>query len=72
MAFFKREHKQIAKTCPYDYLRTEYENSERKLRQLAKQGDTKALAQAMKEHGKIEYALLYKSTPEFKEKEGKR
>ena len=71
MAFFTNKHKKLAVKTSRQALQQSYAESEEKLRRASKSGNEKALKQAMKEHGNIEYALLYQSTPEFKEKRKK-
>lgn len=71
MAFFTNKHKKLAVKTSREALQQSYAKSEEKLRQISKSGNEKALKQAMKEHGNIEYAMLYQSTPEFKEKRKK-
>ena len=70
MAFFNDEHKQLSK-LPRDVLEKQYSRTEARLKAVARTGNEKALKQAMKEHGNIEYALLFQSTPEFQEKKKK-
>lgn len=70
MAFFNDEHKQLSK-LPRDVLERQYSKTESRLKAVARTGNEKALKQAMKEHGKVEYALLFQSTPEFQEKKKK-
>lgn len=67
MAFFNNEHKKLS-NLPTDVLKQKYVETELKLQTIAKTGNEKALKEAMKEHGNVEYALLYQKTPEFKEK----
>ena len=71
MSFFKKEHKLIACKNPSTYLTKKYEKSEDRLKYYARVGDQKKLKKAMKEHGKIEYAMLYQHTPEFKQLKGR-
>lgn len=70
MSFFKKEHKNLAKLSS-SVLKKKYEESEDKLRAVAKTGNEKELKKVMKEHGNIEYAMLFQSTPEFKKKNKK-
>ena len=67
MAFFKREHKELAKK-PKEYLQQQYIKSERNLIRASATGNDKIIKKVMKEHGKYEYALLYQNTPQFRKK----
>lgn len=67
MAFFKREHKELAKK-PKEYLQQQYVKSERNLIRASAAGNDKIIKKVMKEHGKYEYALLYQNTPQFRKK----
>lgn len=67
MGFFKLKHKLLAKK-PTSYLQQQYSKSEQNLVRASSTGDEKLIKKAMKEHGNYEYALLYKNTPEFKNK----
>ena len=68
MGFFSRKQKQLAlKTSTYD-LEKAYHASEQNLKKVSSSGDEKMLKSAMKQHGNYEYAMLYKQTPEYKEK----
>lgn len=67
MAFFKREHKKLAKYSS-SALRDCYRETEIGLRNATLSGDEKAIRSAMKKHQLVEYALLYQNTPEFKRK----
>lgn len=68
MAFFKKIHKQIALNNSKENLEQAYHISEENLKKASKLGNIKKLKVAMKEHGNLEYALLYQKTPEFKER----
>ena len=67
MAFFKREHKELAKK-PKEYLQQQYIKSERNLIRASATGNDKIIKKVMKEHGKYEYALLYQNTPQSRKK----
>ena len=67
MAFFKKEHKELAKK-PKEYLQKQYIKSERNLIRASATGSDKIIRKVMKEHGKYEYALLYQNTPQFTKK----
>lgn len=68
MGFFTRKQKQLAlKTSTYD-LEKAYHASEQNLKKVSASGDEKLLKSAMKQHGNYEYAMLYKQTPEYKER----
>lgn len=71
MAFFTNEHKKLAINSSREDLQRGYAKSEEKLRQASKTGNERALKEAMKEHGNIEYAMLYQRTPEFQDKRKK-
>lgn len=71
MGFFKSEHKKMAKKCSVRELAAGYDRSELELERASYNGNTKDLKKAMKEHGKYEYALLYRNTPKFKKKHKK-
>ena len=71
MAFFTNTHKKIATTSSREDLQQRDAASEEKLRRASRTGNEKALKQAMKEHGNIEYAMLYQMTPEFWKKRNK-
>ena len=71
MGFFNKTHKKLAQYNSYSQLQQAYEQTEFDLERASYNGDKKALRKAMKEHGNIEYALLYKNTPEFKKKNKK-
>lgn len=49
-----------------------YRQTEIGLRNATASGDEKAIRTAMKRHQLVEYALLYKNTPEYKNKRRKR
>ncbi len=69
MVFFNKKQKQLAERHSASHLRTLYEFSEKQLLNSAKSGDLLALKEHMEKHRMFEYALLYKHTPEFKEKQ---
>lgn len=71
MAFFKREHKKLAKYNTV-VLKDCYRQTENGLRNATASGDEKAIKTAMKRHQLVEYALLYKNTPEYRNKRRKR
>ena len=71
MAFFKREHKKLAKYSTA-VLKDCYRQTEIGLRNATSCGNEKAIKTAMKRHQLVEYALLYKNTPEYKGKRRKR
>lgn len=64
MAFFKREHKKLAKYSTA-VLKDCYRQTEIGLRNATASGNEKAIKTAMKRHQLVEYALLYKETPEY-------
>ncbi len=71
MAFFKREHKKLAKYNTA-VLKDCYRQTEIGLKNATATGNEKAIKTAMKRHQLVEYALLYKNTPEYKNKRRKR
>ena len=71
MGFFTMKQKRMAKKCSDRDLQIGYQNSDFALERASYAGDKKALKEAMKEHRKYEYALLYRNTPEFKKKRRK-
>lgn len=71
MGFFTMKQKRMAKNCSVRDLQIGYQNSDFALERASYAGDKKALKEAMKEHRKYEYALLYRNTPEFKKKRRK-
>lgn len=71
MGFFTMKQKRMAKKCSVRDLQMGYQNSDFALERASYAGDKKALKEAMKEHRKYEYALLYRNTPEFKKKRRK-
>ena len=71
MGFYNKSHKKLAQYNSYLELQQAYEQTEFDLERASYNGDKKALKKAMKEHGNIEYAILYKNTPEFKKKNKK-
>lgn len=68
MAFFRKEHKEMAKKNTTEYLSKKYQQSERRLINCANNGDLKGLKKQMKEHSRYEYALLYQCLPGFTRK----
>ena len=72
MSFFSFKEKRLALKTSTSNLQQAYSLSEARLRDAAKTGDSRQLKEAMAEHGLYEYALLYKSTPEYKRKINKR
>ena len=72
MGFFSRKQKKLALKTPRESLEKAYHESEQNLKRVANSGDEKALKKAMREHGNFEYAMLYKNTPEYKDKCKKR
>lgn len=71
MGFFTMKQKRMAKKCSVRDLQIGYQNSDFALERASYAGDKKGLKEAMKEHRKYEYALLYRNTPEFKKKRRK-
>lgn len=71
MAFFKREHKKLAKYNTA-VLKDCYRQTEIGLKNATATGNEKAIKTAMKRHQLVEYALLYKNTPEYRNKRRKR
>ena len=71
MAFFNKEHKKLAKYNT-TVLKDCYRQTEIALRNATVSGNEKAIRTAMKKHQLVEYALLYKNTPEYKNKRRKR
>lgn len=69
---FTREQKMLAKKYSYSDLANMYIGSEKYLQHCAYKGDKKGLKDTMKLHKNYEYALLYKNTPEYKNKRRKR
>ena len=69
MGFFSVKQKRMAKKCSIQELVAGYDNSDFALERASYNGDKKALKQAMREHRKYEYALLYRNTPQFKKKQ---
>ncbi len=61
----------MAKKCSIQKLQRGYERADFALERASYNGDKKGLKEAMKEHRKYEYALLYRNTPEFKRKRKK-
>lgn len=71
MGFFTGKQKKMAKKCSIQKLQRGYERADFALERASYNGDKKGLKEAMKEHRKYEYALLYRNTPEFKRKRKK-
>lgn len=69
---FTRLSKKIARDCGYKSLVRGYEASEKGLHRACQSGDKKAMNKAMANHQAFEYALLYRETPEFKNKRRKK
>ena len=66
MGFFSRRQKRLARNYTASELKDSYHYSENELKEAAASGDKKALKRAMKVHGNVEYAMLYKNTPDYK------
>lgn len=66
MGFFSRRQKRLARKYTASELKSCYHYSENELKEATESGDKKALKRAMKVHGNVEYAMLYKNTPEYK------
>lgn len=64
--FFNKKQKELALTN--QALDSAYAISERNLQRAARTGSTRLLRKAMAEHHDIEYAVLYRQTPEFAKK----
>lgn len=65
MGFFNRTHKKLAK-CNSKELQHLYSITELGLKNAAATGNEKTIREAMQKHQVVEYALLYKNTPEYK------
>lgn len=72
MAFFKKIHKRIALYNSKENLEQAYHLSEENLKKASKSGNEKLLKAAMREHGNLEYALLYQNSPEYRTKRRER
>ena len=72
MGFFTGKQKKMAKKYSFYDLQRGYQNADLALERASYSGNQKELKNAMKEHRKYEYALLYRNTPEFKKKFRKR
>lgn len=72
MGFFTGKQKQMAKKCSFYDLQRGYQSADLALERASYSGDKKELKRAMKEHQKYEYALLYRNTPEYKNKQCKK
>ena len=57
---FSKYNKNLANSYSLDELKAAYKNSEDLLESAIKSGNQKELDEAMKIHGDIEYAMLYK------------
>lgn len=57
---FSKYNKNLASAYTLSELENAYENSEKLLKDAVQSGNQKQLNKAMKIHGDIEYALLYK------------
>lgn len=66
MTFFTDYQKDLAHCNSAKCLRKAYKKSERDLKKVARCGDEQNLVKVMKQHGDIEYAMLFQKTPEFK------
>lgn len=67
MAFFKQEEKELARRSTPEKLTKLYEQSERKLHNATQTGDLRAVKRAMREHHRVEYALLFQTFDGSKE-----
>ncbi len=66
MAFrYSKKQKQIALQNDELALRYAYKLTERKLNDYARFGTKKEMSKAMQDHQDIEYALLFKQSPEY-------
>ena len=68
---FSRKEKKVANGT-YKSLVDEYAKTEIDLKRACRIGDKKAMDAAMANHKTIEYALLYRETPEFRKKRSKK
>lgn len=66
MKFFTEDQKMLAYGMSARYLHKNYKKSERDLKTAARSGNEFELAKVMKRHGDFEYAMLFRETPEFK------
>lgn len=64
MAFFKRKHKEIASKLSCAEINRRYHQTEEALKEAAKHGTERDLANAMEQHQVYEYALLFKKRQE--------
>lgn len=62
----------MAKKCSFYDLQRGYQSADLALERASYSGDKKELKRAMKEHQKYEHALLYRNTPEYKNKQRKK
>ena len=72
MNFFTPKQKRMAKKCSFYDLQRGYQSADLALERASYSGDKKELKRAMKEHQKYEYALLYRNTPKYKNKQRKK
>ena len=72
MSFFTPKQKQMANKCSFYELNRGYQDADLALERASYSGNQKELKRAMKEHQKYEYALLYRNTPEYKNKQRKK
>lgn len=68
MKFFSEKQIRMAYVLSYEELNCRYKWTENKLKSLAYQGDIKSLAETMEEHRDVEYALLFRLTPQYQSK----
>lgn len=66
---FTRLSKKIARDCSFAEIQDCYHKTEHGLKVACQSGDKKTMKKAMANHQAFEYALLYRQTPEFKEKQ---
>ncbi len=64
--------KKIARDCSPADIQDCYHKTEHGLRVACQSGDKKAMKKAMANHQAFEYAMLYRQTPEFKIKQGRK
>ncbi len=72
MGFFSRKQKKMAFNYTATRLQQEYHGSEIDLKFASQIGTEKFLKESMKRHKDLEYALLYKNTPEYLKKVSKK
>ena len=68
---FTKLHKDLAKANYKDLVRC-YNATEIGLKRACRTGDKKVMDKAMANHQAFEYAMLYRQTPEFKNKRRKK